>query len=287
MEEQYFPAVYRSANELSQKSQSAFFLALKSHLILLIIGATLSVFSFSHWISAVLQAVVFFGAFSCSVYLFAKRPDKNWYAGRAVAESIKTITWRYVCRAEPFQGDEESARVNFRHKVQAVVDQNKDVVKAHLDFVGDPQLTEMMTAIRAKSLEERKAEYAAGRVKDQLDWYASKARFNQKSSNNFFWILVIVNAIAVVFSLIRIAYVSLPFWPTDIFIAVAASLLGWMQAKRFSDLAAAYGLAAYEIGLIKEQCMAPQNESEFSAFVGDAENAFSREHTQWVARKDL
>lgn len=287
MEEQHFPAVYRSANELSKKSQSAFFRALKLHLILLIIGSALSVFNFSHWISAVLQAIVFFGAFSCSVYLFAKRPDKDWYAGRAVAESIKTITWRYICRAEPFQGDDESARTNFRHKVQAVVDQNKDVVKAHLDFVGNPQLTQMMAIIRAKSLEERKAEYALGRINDQLEWYANKARLNQKSSNIFFWILIMVNAIAVVLSLIRIAFVAVPFWPTDIFIAVAASLLGWMQARRFSDLAAAYGLAAYEIGLIKEQCMIPQSESEFSSFVGDAENAFSREHTQWVARKDL
>jgi len=287
MEDQHFPAVYRSANELSKKSQSAFFLALKLHLILLIIGAALSVFNFSHWISAVLQALVFFGAFSCSVYLFAKRPDKNWYAGRAVAESIKTLTWRYMCRAEPFQDDDENAGAHFRRKVQAVVDQNKDIVKAHLYFIGGAQLTEMMKIIRAKSLAERKNEYATARVKDQLDWYADKARKNQKYSDNFFWALVSVNAIAVVLSLLRIAFISLPFWPTEIFIAIAASLLGWMQARRFADLAAAYGLAAYEIGIINEQCMSPQTESEFSSFVGDSENAFSREHTQWVARKDL
>jgi hypothetical protein len=33
--------------------------------------------------------------------------------------------------------------------------------------------------------------------------------------------------------------------------------------------------------------MHQMNEDEFSVFVGDAENAFSREHTQWVARKDI
>lgn len=71
------------------------------------------------------------------------------------------------------------------------------------------------------------------------------------------------------------------------FIAAAASILTWIQAKRFSELAASYTLAAHEINIIKSQALDEMNEDEFSVFVGDAENAFSREHTQWVARKDI
>ena len=59
-----------------------------------------------------------------------------------------------------------------------------------------------------------------------------------------------------------------------------------MQAKRFSELASSYTLAAHEIALIREQSFLPKTETEFSLFVSDAENAFSREHTQWVARRD-
>ena len=60
-----------------------------------------------------------------------------------------------------------------------------------------------------------------------------------------------------------------------------------MQAKRFSDLAASYALAAHEIGFINEQAGRVGNDEEkFSSFVADAETAFSREHTQWVARRD-
>ena len=59
-----------------------------------------------------------------------------------------------------------------------------------------------------------------------------------------------------------------------------------MQAKRFSELAASYALAAHEISLIADQALTPATAYDFSVFVGDAENAFSREHTQWVARKD-
>jgi uncharacterized membrane protein YjjB (DUF3815 family) len=85
---------------------------------------------------------------------------------------------------------------------------------------------------------------------------------------------------------VRIQFANVPYWPTDIFVAAAGSLLTWMQAKRFNELAASYSLAAYVISLISEQAMLPDSPHAFSVFVGDAENAFSREHTQWVARKD-
>ena len=60
-----------------------------------------------------------------------------------------------------------------------------------------------------------------------------------------------------------------------------------MQAKRYSELAASYALTAHEISLIREQALNPSTEEEFSKFVSDAENAFSREHTQWSARRDI
>ena len=56
--------------------------------------------------------------------------------------------------------------------------------------------------------------------------------------------------------------------------------------EMMQELAASYALAAHEIGLIRQQSLLPSTDDEFSLFVGDAENAFSREHTQWIARKD-
>lgn len=287
MREESFPALYRSADELSLESQVHFFRALKLHLALLVLAAILSVGNLPHWSIAVLQLLALLGALSCSIYLFSKRPDRYWYAGRAVAESIKTITWRYVCRAEPFQSDDAVARNDFQQKLKAIVDQNKDVAQALTTHLDAPQITDAMTSLRATSLEERKSVYAASRIKDQLTWYANKAAFNRKTSNAFFWILIATNGVAVLCAILRIIFVSIQFWPTDIFVAAAASLLSWMQAKRFSELAGSYALAAHEIGLIREQSLQANTEAQFSSFVGDAENAFSREHTQWVARKDV
>jgi hypothetical protein len=287
MQEQDFPALYRSADDLSLVSQTHFFRALKLNLILLVLAALLSITSLPHWSVAVFQLLALLGALSCSIYLFGRRPDRYWYAGRAVAESIKTITWRYVCRAEPFQCDDCIAKSDFQRKLKAVVDQNKDVVQSLASHLDAPQITDVMIEMRTRPLEERKAIYAASRINNQLTWYAKKAAFNRRTSNGYFWALIVTNAVAVLSAILRIKFVDVPFWPTDAFVAVAASLLSWMQAKRFSELAASYSLAAHEIGLIREQSLLPSSDEEFSLFVGDSENAFSREHTQWVARKDV
>lgn len=286
MKEQEFPALYRSADDLSLESQRRFFGALLGHLISLVTATTLSVVSTSHWSVAALQLIALLSALSCSIFLSAKRPDRYWYAGRAVAESIKTVTWRFVSRADPFDGDETAAKSEFRRKLKAIVDQNRDVAQSLTKYLDAPQITPAMMQMRAASLEERKANYAEERIKEQLTWYAKKASFNRQASSKFFSALITVNGLAVACAILRIRYVEARFWPTDVFVAAAASLLGWMQAKRFSELAASYALAAHEISLIREQSLLPTTDEAFSEFVGDAENAFSREHTQWVARKD-
>ena len=287
MQEQDFPALYRSADDLSLKSQQHFFRALRVHLVTLVVAAVLSIVSIPHWSVAAAQLLALLGALGCSIYLFAIRPDRSWYAGRAVAESIKTITWRYVCRAEPFQGDDPIARNDFRQTLKQIVEQNREVCRSLTEHLEDQQFTPVMEQMRARSLEERKTTYADCRIKNQLSWYAKKAAFNRRMSRYFFWALIAVNSIAVVCAVLRIAHIEQAFWPTDVLVAIAASILSWMQAKRFSELAASYALTAHEISLIKEQSLLPDTPEKFSLFVGDAENAFSREHTQWVARKDV
>ena len=75
-------------------------------------------------------------------------------------------------------------------------------------------------------------------------------------------------------------------WPIEPIIVLAASLTGWMQIKKFNELASAYTLTAFEIGIIQDRASDSMSEAEFSDFVGEAEQAFSREHTQWVARQE-
>jgi len=88
-------------------------------------------------------------------------------------------------------------------------------------------------------------------------------------------------------AILKVAEINPIYLPVDVIIALASSLLSWIQAKRFTELSASYALTAHEIGFINEQIATINSEDDFSKFVGDAENAFSREHTQWAARRDV
>lgn len=187
MQEQDFPSLYRSADDLSLKSQKHFFQALRIHLVLLVIAATLSIISIPHWLVALAQLLALLGALGCSIYLFSVRPDRMWYSGRAVAESIKTVTWRYVCRAEPFQTENLIAKNDFRQTLKQIIEQNREVCESLTEHLDGEQFTQVMEQLRSQSLEERKATYKNTRIKDQLTWYAKKAKFNRKMSKYFFW----------------------------------------------------------------------------------------------------
>jgi hypothetical protein len=281
-----YPALYHSAEKLARASQTKFFVAIAAHLILLVLGAALSQIAGPSASVAILQALVLLCAVSLSIYLFAKRPDAQWYGARAVAESIKTATWRFVVRAEPFETETAISRIHFGSVLRAIVKQNEGVSKQLSEHLADAQITQGMLELREMKLEARRGHYLSNRIVDQLKWYASKASYNRRRASGFFVGLIVANCIGVALAVARVHFTSSLYWPTDVFIAIAASLLGWVQAKRYAELAASYALAAHEISLIKEQSFAIGSERDFSAFVGDAENAFSREHTQWIARKD-
>ncbi len=286
MDDENLPALYRSANDLSLESQREFLLALSLHLVLLVIISALNSINVTDWKIPALQLIFLLMILFCSIYLYSKRPDRAWYSGRAVAESIKTMAWRYVSRAEPFHVDDNLAKSEFRNRIKYVIEQNKDVAKLLTTNLDKPQITDKMNDLRRSSLFERKNTYRTNRIDDQLSWYAKKSSYNRRLSDKFFWALIFVNFVAVVLSVVKIGYIDFKFWPIDILVAISASILSWMQAKRYSELASSYALAAHEIGLIREYSESPATDSEFSQFVGDAENAFSREHTQWVARQD-
>jgi hypothetical protein len=78
-----------------------------------------------------------------------------------------------------------------------------------------------------------------------------------------------------------------PINPTGTFSTLAAAAMAWLQVKRYQELAQSYLLAAHELGLIEAQSLHVHTEVELSAFVANAENAISREHTMWVARRDV
>ena len=230
------------------------------------------------------------GATVLLVFMAVKKPEKDWYACRALAESIKTSTWRFTMRAEPFVDapNLSVAKADFAGFLREILDANKHIDEpiSRRPVVGD-QITPRMISIRALSLADRKEIYRKNRIDEQRAWYVKKAKSNRRSFTRWIVFCGFVQAGAIALAVTRIHYgQQWNFWPTEPLLITATAIIGWIQIKKFNELASAYSLTAHEIGIIQSRIDIAGSEEEFSEFVNEAERAFSREHTQWIARQN-
>lgn len=289
MNPENFPALYRSADMSAMAAQTLYLRLIKLQYGLLVTAATLALWFGTSPDLYIGYAVAVTGSSTLLIYMSVRKPERDWYACRALAESIKTSVWRYIMRAEPF---EDSTQLNdVQHKfasfLQEILDANKHVSDSitHSPSTGE-QITTSMNALRALPLEDRKELYRKDRIDEQRAWYVAKVKTNRRQFNIWVTACVIVQGIAIFLALLRIRYDSeWSLWPTAPLLILASSIIGWIQIKKFNELASAYNLTAHEIGIIRTRIDHVSTEAEFSEFVNDAERAFSREHTQWVARQ--
>lgn len=287
MSNDFLPALYKSADKIAKDSQSVFCWLFGMNLVFLTIAVALSVFYVASVEFIYCQIFVLFSSLGITILLGYQLPEKTWYGGRALAESTKTMAWRLMMKAEPFNVDDTKSSELFLEKLKKLIKDNKEITSKSVSSLGEKEITDEMKSVRASKMADRKTYYLNNRIIDQLNWYKSKSAFNQKRAKQFFCLIILVTLLAIAFSIFRISNPTAEQWPTDIYIGIASALLGWNQAKKFRELSASYAQTAYEISLIKAQAAQIRTEKAFSIFVSDAENAFSREHVQWLARRDI
>lgn len=283
-----YPSLYTVADAASLKAQQLHIRLTLIQAFFLLIGSILAINSYPTKLYSLSVAVVYFVALGLSLVLGLKKFEKPWYNGRAVAESIKTNSWRYAMRSAPFS-DAESLHIpkaEFRNMLKSIIRSNRelgDAIALHQDT--NEQITTEMEQIRALTVTERKNFYVSNRIDDQRQWYVKKAAYNKRMHQRWFMCLVIAQALAIACVLIRIAYPEWSYWPTDTLILFASFCISWTQLKKFNELSSAYSLTAQEIAIIRGQYESIETEEQLSDFINNAELAFSREHTQWVARQ--
>ena len=287
------PGLYQVADAASLQSQKDYSRGLAMYLLLLIIAALASFLTpFLVDIPIVtfnlILAILFLVTLSIMIWLRVKRPDDIWYNGRVIAESVKTRTWRWMMKAEPYYDyeDTEVATKKFIYDLKIILKQNQTLIGAiGVSVSAKKAITEKMLAIRLLPIKEREKIYRKERIDNQAEWYSKKSVFNKKRAQNWFWLTVVLHAAAIIMILYRIQDPQVKL-PIEFIIAVATSVLSWLQTKKYNELSSSYSLAAHEIMLIKEEAIKIDTEKQLSDFVVDCENAFSREHTQWVARRN-
>ncbi len=233
-------------------------------------------------ILAGLAGLAFIASLFFTLKLGADRAEERWYRGRAIAESIKTLAWRYAVCGDPF-----AESLNPPDADRLFVDRVDEVVKkADRDqlspVVGD-QITSRMRDLRAQILPIRVESYCIGRVQDQMNWYAVNAAANRNSASRWGRVAAAANLVGVAGSLARfLGWIEIDV--LGIAAAAAGGATAWVQLKQHRMLASSYALAAQELSLVRERLSHIADEDAWSVEMSDAEDAISREHTMWLAR---
>jgi hypothetical protein len=144
-----------------------------------------------------------------------------------------------------------------------------------------------MKRLRSRPWVERLAVYCDERLASQRKWYSSKARQSETAEKHAFWTIVILQMISVL-----IAFASSEFdvrfaAVVPVLTSLIAIIFGWLQVSRHQEIAQAYSIAAHELRLALDLSASISSPEGLSTFVSDAENAISREHTMWLARRDV
>lgn len=216
------------------------------------------------------------------ILLWTQQPERDWYAGRAVAESIKTLAWRYAVAGAPFSADVARPRALFSERVAEVVTQSEERLPLDSD---DPSATPTMTALREAPFERRRTAYLENRLQAQKQWYTDKARVDRRRAMQWRIALIVGEVLAIVLAAAR----AFNNWETDlsgILAAVVASGAAWLATRRHASQATAYALAARELVLVRAKLL-DADEASWAEAVAEAEEAISREHQLWLASRPV
>jgi conflict system pore-forming effector with SLATT domain len=279
------PPLYAAADAASLKGQRTYLRLLRAQLAfpLFSTGAAIVLTGKEGGVALVLLFVV---GLAASIVMQLRRPEGEWFDGRVIAESMKTIAWRFAMKVPPYNGGltDAQAVAELNKRVADVIAERKKMSGAIAAKGAGAQVTDAMKEIRALPWKERRPIYLDERLDDQLNWYKNKGGLNDDLAGRWLSFVSILQFVGLILAVLRAADVI----QINLFGVLGAAIgaaLAWLQAKRHQDLSRSYGFAALELGLIRSRADAPASEDQYVKFVEDAEEAMSREHTAWHAKR--
>lgn len=281
-----YPGLYEAADSTSLSAQKQYLTLSWLRLIFLVGTAGVMLLSpvIDSW-AAIIAIVFILVALACELLILILHPESQWYDGRAVAESVKTLTWKYQVGGDPFgvDGPTQDADAEFLRRLNDIAAdfRNLNLLPAETD-----QITESMRRLRSRPLPERRAIYREARVKDQREWYTQKSNSNRTRAHIWQTSLVVIEMIALLAAILRLS----GHFPIDAYgslAAMAAAGVGWLQIKQYQNLARAYSVASHELASVNSQIDSVDGEDEWRRFVDHSEDAISREHTLWKASRSI
>jgi hypothetical protein len=285
------PTLFNAAGNASVEAQKKYLRLIKLDLSLLVLAALLLSFNLPASLQKImggLSATFFATSIVLTIIVLSLQYEKTWYGARVVAESVKTLSWRYMTCSEPFTVTllRSKADTEFVSNLSKIISERKEIFwRFNGDLGIGSQITDTMRKVRNLDVETRKRIYLEQRINDQRKWYGIKAKQNKNLVGKWFFAVVFSKLLAVGASLLIVISPESPINIAGVFSALTAAFLAWMQVKQHQELAQSYGVAAQELGLIAEQVSYVKTDEDLCNFISDSENAISREHTLWSAKR--
>lgn len=290
--EKDYPNLYQASDHASNSSQSNYILIVAIDLVSMILASALAVYNYQSVVAKtyiyVISGLLLLSGFILTIIIVTKKFEDIWYQGRALAESCKTLTWRFITCSELFENSLtiQEAKNKFIERTkefsQEFTELNKVLNTKKLNL---PVISELMLRVRQLPLADRKEYYIKYRLEDQKTWYSNKAEFNKTKYNFWFGVILTSQALSIVSISFLINNPQCDWNLVGLFTTIASSAISWLQLKQHQELKQAYTTASQELNFIVALADNVHTENEFSKFVLDSENAISREHTLWLAQR--
>ncbi|MFH9964917.1 DUF4231 domain-containing protein [Streptomyces mirabilis] len=283
------PSMFRSADSASLAGQADTVRWSALQLAMLVIGAVLGgvdiKLSNGLDVGALVAAIALLTSLIPALWLTANNPQRTWYRGRAAAESLRTLSWKYAMRAEPFAGTDSAAEERLLQDMAAILRDLGDI--GWPTGAGDSaEITEQMRRLRRQPLRVRQHAYLEGRLDAEHMWYTAKARRFTRIARRWTTVAFIATLLGLAGGFVR-AFGLLNYDGLGSASAIAAAATAWVQLKQYRPLAAAYSLTSHELLLVKAGLETlGDDEAQWSRHCSEAEEAISREHTMWLARRE-
>ena len=292
MELKDFPNYYQASDTTSINSQTKYLNIIRANLISMIFAASLAIYSFQETnyklLIYVLSGISLLIGLILTIILKSKKYEDIWYQGRALAESCKTLTWRFIMCSEYFEKKlkNEDVRERFIERIKELVNEFKELSKTMDSKILNKEIiTSQMIVLRNLSVPARKQYYLKHRIEDQKEWYSKKAEWNKKRYDNWFLVIIVSQFIAIVSIVALIKYPNSSWNLVGLLTTISSSAISWLQIKQHQEQKQAYTTASEELNFIKELSYKVNTEEQLSEFILDSENAISREHTLWLAQR--
>jgi hypothetical protein len=283
------PALYRSADRESERAQRSYLRSLRVRLGALLVaafgGALTLTTAGGFQVGGGLAFLAFACALGAELFLATTSPLTTWYEGRAAAESAKTLAWRYMVRGEPFEVDTPDVDKQFLAQTYSLLQDLQSIALGTAE-PGAHQITDKMRRVRALDFNERRQVYLVDRIADQQRWYSEKARWNARRARVWVLISIVLEIAGLIGGALK-AFGWISFDLLGFLAASAGVVVAWIEAKQHRNLATAYGIASQELASIASELPTVNSEERWAAFVSQAEEAISREHTLWRASRGL